>query len=136
MSDRRHARPRTVFRESLGLARYRGLMHLVGAMVGNSSSGLVEAPSVPLPVVNIGERQRGRERTRNVIDVAPEVEAITAAIAQALSPRFRESLAGLANPYGDGHAAARIVEALASMPDAGRLLRKVFLDAPRPAAAS
>jgi UDP-hydrolysing UDP-N-acetyl-D-glucosamine 2-epimerase len=130
------ARPRTVFRESLGTARYRGLMHLVGAMVGNSSSGLVEAPSAALPAVNIGERQRGRERARNVIDVAAGPDAIAAAISQALSPRFRESLAGLANPYGDGHAAARIVEALASMPDSGRLLRKAFADAARPSAAS
>ena len=130
------SRPRTVFRESLGTARYRGLMQLVGAMVGNSSSGLIEAPSVPLPAVNIGERQRGRERARNVIDVAPEPEAVAAAIAQALSPRFREPLAGLANPYGDGHAAARVVEVLASMPDTGRLLRKAFVDDPPRAAAS
>jgi UDP-hydrolysing UDP-N-acetyl-D-glucosamine 2-epimerase len=120
------SRPRTVFRESLGGPRYRGLMHLAGAMVGNSSSALIEAPSVALPAVNVGERQSGRERAGNVIDAPPQPDAIAAAIREALSPRFRERIAGMANPYGDGQASGRVIEALAALPDPGRLLRKRF----------
>ena len=63
-------RPKTTFIESLGSYRYRGLMRLVGAMVGNSSSGLIEAACVPLPVVNIGTRQQVN-RAANVLDVPP-----------------------------------------------------------------
>jgi UDP-hydrolysing UDP-N-acetyl-D-glucosamine 2-epimerase len=122
------ARPRTAFVESLGSDRYRGLMALVGAMVGNSSSGLSDAPCVPLPVVNVGGRQAGRDRARNVIDVDAEARAIGAAVARALAPEFRAGLAGLVSPYGDGHAAERIVAILASVPDRGRLVRKRFVE--------
>jgi UDP-hydrolysing UDP-N-acetyl-D-glucosamine 2-epimerase len=122
------SRPRTAYRESLGVQRYRGLMALVGAMVGNSSSGLVEAPSVPLPAVNVGERQRGRERGANVIDAPADAKVVAAAIRDALSSAFRDRMAGSANPYGDGHAAARIVEVLGTLPETGRLLRKAFHD--------
>jgi UDP-N-acetylglucosamine 2-epimerase len=105
-------------------------------MVGNSSSGLVEAPSAGLPAVNVGERQRGRERAANVVDAAPARDAIAAALRDALSPAFRDRLAGSANPYGDGRAAPRVVAALAALPEKGRLLRKRFEDGaapPRPA---
>ena len=74
-------------------------------MVGNSSSGLIEAPSFELPVVNIGDRQRGRLRAINVIDVGHGRAEIAAGIARALDPGFRRRLAGLPNPYGDGRAA-------------------------------
>ena len=98
-------------------------MRLVGAMVGNSSSGLIEAACAPLPVVNVGGRQSGRERAVNVLDVAPEREAIRRGIATALSAAFRDSLGRLTNPYGDGHACAGVVEAIATMPPRERLLR-------------
>jgi UDP-hydrolysing UDP-N-acetyl-D-glucosamine 2-epimerase len=122
------ARPSTTFVESLGSDRYRGLMALVGAMVGNSSSGLSEAPCVPLPVVNIGDRQAGRDRARNVIDVPAEARAIGDAITRALAPEFRAGLHGLVSPYGDGRSAARIIDVLATLPDRARLMRKVFRD--------
>ena len=114
--------------ESLGTEGYVSLLYEAAAMVGNSSSGLIEAPAVPLPVVNIGVRQAGRDRAANVIDVAPEADAIEAAIRRAVRPEFRASLEGLVNPYGDGHAAARIVTHLRTLPDRATLLRKRFVE--------
>ena len=119
-------RPQTAFVESLGSYRYRGLLRLAGAMVGNSSSGLNEAPCVPLPVVNIGRRQQGRDRAANVINVAPERTAIEQGIALALSDEFRRSLRGIVNPYGDGHAASRIVDLLYSLSRHEQLKNKKF----------
>jgi UDP-N-acetylglucosamine 2-epimerase len=98
------------------------------AMVGNSSSGLLEAPSFRLPVVNIGTRQEGRQRARNVIDCDYESREIERTIRLALSADFRKSLRGLKNPYGDGYAADRIVRRLESVPLNDRLLRKGFFE--------
>jgi UDP-N-acetylglucosamine 2-epimerase (non-hydrolysing)/GDP/UDP-N,N'-diacetylbacillosamine 2-epimerase (hydrolysing) len=97
-------------------------------MVGNSSSGLIEAPSFGLPVVNVGIRQQGRLRAANVIDVGYPREEIVAGIRRALTPGFRESLRGLVNPYGDGHAAPRIAQVLGSVELGPRLIRKRFVD--------
>lgn len=120
---------RVAYVENLGVDAYASLLHAAVAMVGNSSSGIIEAPSVPLPVVNIGCRQAGRARAANVIDVPGEAAAIIAAIATATSPAFRASLAGLVNPYGDGHAADRVLAHLQGLPSRSVLLRKVFRDA-------
>ncbi|GMV41773.1 MAG: UDP-N-acetyl glucosamine 2-epimerase [Myxococcales bacterium] len=119
---------RRCFVESLGSCRYASLMRHAAAMVGNSSSGLLEAPSFGLPAVNVGSRQEGRLRGRNVIDAAPTTDAIGAAIARALDPTFRAALAGAPNPYGDGHAAERIVAALTTVELGPTLLRKGFAD--------
>ena len=119
-------RPQTVFVESLGSYRYRGLLSLVGAVVGNSSSGLVEAASIPVPMVNIGNRQRGRERAANVLDTPTQRTAILRTITKARSPEFRHSLTRLKNPYGDGHASKRIVTILANLPPREILLNKHF----------
>ena len=97
-------------------------------MVGNSSSGIIEAPSLGLPVVNIGTRQDGRVRAANVIDVIFERGPIQEAISRAVSPEFRASLKGMMNPYGDGHAAERIVAKLKSVELGDKLLRKIFHD--------
>lgn len=93
---------------SLGQLRYLSLMKYVNAVVGNSSSGLIEAPSLQVPTVNVGDRQRGRVRAASVIDCAPTRKAIEEALGRALSEEFRSSLKGLENPYGDGHSARRI----------------------------
>lgn len=98
--------------ENLGTDTYFSLMKHVDAMVGNSSSGIVEAASFKLPVVNVGNRQRGRQRARNVIDVGNRSDQILAGIRQALTERFRAELQDLVNPYGDGRASERIVERL------------------------
>ena len=103
-------------------------MKCAAAMVGNSSSGLIEAPSFGLPVVNIGLRQQGRTRGVNVIDTPCESGAIASSIERATRPDFRRLLAGMENPYGDGHAAQRIIDRLAHCTIDGRLLTKKFHD--------
>ena len=84
--------PRRVVVSALGARAYWGLMKVADAMVGNSSSGLIEAPVVPLPVVNVGERQAGRPRSAGIIDVPSDLDSITSALRTALSPRFRAQL--------------------------------------------
>jgi UDP-N-acetylglucosamine 2-epimerase (non-hydrolysing)/GDP/UDP-N,N'-diacetylbacillosamine 2-epimerase (hydrolysing) len=104
--------------------RYWSLLRCVDLLVGNSSSGIMETPSLGLPTVNVGLRQQGRERARNVLDAPAEPEAIVAAVARAARPEFRRSLAGMANPYGDGRAAERIRDALVRVRLGERLLHK------------
>ncbi len=107
---------------------YTSLMARATAMIGNSSSGLVEAPTFKLPVVNIGIRQDGKIKARNVIDCTCDPSDIAAALQRATSQDFRASLAALANPYGDGMAGRRIAEILSTLPLDKRLLRKRFID--------
>jgi UDP-hydrolysing UDP-N-acetyl-D-glucosamine 2-epimerase len=121
------ARPGTRLAPSLGEDVYCSLLREADVMVGNSSSGLIEAASFGLPVVNVGSRQQGRERGPNVIDAAPERDAIAGALARALDPAFRRGLTGMRNPYGDGAAAPRIVRVLREV-DLRRLPRKRFVD--------
>jgi UDP-N-acetylglucosamine 2-epimerase (non-hydrolysing)/GDP/UDP-N,N'-diacetylbacillosamine 2-epimerase (hydrolysing) len=85
-------------------------------LIGNSSSGIMEAASFAVPVVNVGIRQRGRERARNVLDAEPTEVSIRETILIARSAPFRASLDGMENPYGDGHAAERITQILATVP--------------------
>jgi len=115
---------------NLGVDAYFGLLRHAAAVVGNSSSGIIEAASFGVPVVNVGHRQRGRLRAPNVIDVDCERTAIREAVREALAPAFRRRLAGLVNPYGDGRAAARIVEVLTRTPLDQRLIMKRFHDLP------
>jgi UDP-N-acetylglucosamine 2-epimerase (non-hydrolysing)/GDP/UDP-N,N'-diacetylbacillosamine 2-epimerase (hydrolysing) len=103
---------------------YWALLASSRALVGNSSSGIMETPALELPTVNIGRRQKGRERARNIIDVDPDASEIVTAVERALSPSFRASLAGMENPYGDGHAAERIADVLAEVPLGEALLVK------------
>jgi len=125
------SRPSPRVAPNLGTRAYFSMMKYAAAMVGNSSSGIIEAASFSLPVVNIGNRQQGRVRGANVIDCVPRREAIASAIRQAVSPAFRASLAGMSNPYGNGQAADRIVSVLASVPLDARLLRKRFHEVER-----
>ena len=115
---------------NLDAATYWSLLKQADVLAGNSSSGIMEAASFALPVVNVGIRQQGRERAGNVIDVPAETAAILAALERALSPKFRSSLAGMTNPYGDGTAARTIVNLLASVP-LDRLLVKQPQTLPR-----
>lgn len=98
--------------EALGERRYWGLMRLADAMLGNSSSALIEAPVLALPAVNVGERQKGRLRGANVVDAAPEASSVAEALRRALAPAFRSSLAGAPSPFGDGRSAERIRDIL------------------------
>jgi UDP-hydrolysing UDP-N-acetyl-D-glucosamine 2-epimerase len=120
--------PTASYYESLGADAYFRMMSSAAAMVGNSSSGILEAPSFRLPVVNIGTRQDGRLRAKNVIDCGYDAGGIVRAIRKALSPVFRESLRGMKNPYGDGRASERIVKRLETVPLDDRLLRKEFAE--------
>lgn len=113
---------------NLGTQAYFSMMKLAAAMVGNSSSGIIEAPSFPLPVVNIGTRQQGRLRAANVIDVGYECEQVLQGIRKACSPEFRESLRNLVNPHYAGGAATRIAERLKTVPLDERLIAKRFQD--------
>lgn len=108
---------------NLDAVAYWSLLGQVDAMVGNSSSGIMEAASFALPVVNVGIRQQGRERACNVIDTPAEAAAIVAATEKALSPEFRSLLRGMSNPYGDGTAARTIARVLASISLDGLLIK-------------
>jgi UDP-N-acetylglucosamine 2-epimerase (non-hydrolysing)/GDP/UDP-N,N'-diacetylbacillosamine 2-epimerase (hydrolysing) len=115
----------------LGHRRYLSCLEHFAVMVGNSSSGLTEAPSFRLPVVNIGDRQRGRERAANVIDVPCARAAILQGLMRAVSPRFRASLQGMRNPYDrshDGRASERIKNVLKHVSLSDDLLKKSFHD--------
>jgi UDP-N-acetylglucosamine 2-epimerase (non-hydrolysing)/GDP/UDP-N,N'-diacetylbacillosamine 2-epimerase (hydrolysing) len=101
---------------NLDAVTYWSLLREVAVLIGNSSSGIMEAASFAVPVVNVGFRQKGRERARNVLDAEPEASAILAQIAKARSRVFRDSLAGMTNPYGDGHSAETIVQVLTTTP--------------------
>lgn len=117
-------RDHVVFHASLGSRLYFSAFAHVDAVIGNSSSGLYEAPSFAVPTVNIGIRQKGRLRAASVIDCLPDVSAIRTAIEMA----FALDCSGAENPYGDGHAAQRIVAALRKVGDPSRLLQKHFQD--------
>jgi UDP-hydrolysing UDP-N-acetyl-D-glucosamine 2-epimerase len=118
--------PNSRYVTNLGTTAYISLMRCSAVMIGNSSSGIVEAASFELPVVNLGSRQRGRLCGKNVIHAEMRTDTIIRAIRLAVSPGFRESLRGLANPYGDGKAAPRIVEVLKTVPLDRNLLVKPF----------
>ena len=101
---------------NLGPITYWSLLAQTELFIGNSSSGIIETASFALPTINVGLRQRGREHGANVIDVEANAETIIAASERALAKPFRESLSGMANPYGDGLASARIARILAETP--------------------
>ena len=109
---------------NLAPVAYFSLLARAGVILGNSSSGIMEAASLELPAVNVGLRQAGRERAANVLDAPPERDAIVLALQRALDPGFRRSLAGLENPYGDGRSAERIVTVLAEVELGEPLLHK------------
>lgn len=110
---------------SLGQQRYLSLLREADAVIGNSSSGLIEAPALKRATVNVGERQKGRLKARSVIDCAENRADIVAAIRQATSPEFREALPGTPSLYGQGNAAEAIVARLGGVLPA---VQKRFFD--------
>ena len=106
---------------SLGSKNWTALLKRAGAIIGNSSSAIIEAPSFKLPGVNIGSRQSGRYKPKNVVDAAPFRSDIKEALARATSKNFRESLKKLKNPYGDGKSGRRIAEILLKVLSGERL---------------
>ena len=103
---------------------YLGFLKGASAIVGNSSSGLIEAPSFGVPCVNVGRRQANRVRGANVIDCAHDAAEIRSSIAMACSAEFRAKLRDMENPYGDGRSSSRILQVLEKTPRDSRLLTK------------
>jgi len=103
---------------------YLSLLSQIGALVGNSSSGIIESTSLEVPAVNVGIRQTGREHAANVIDVPAERRRIREVIGKALSEDFRQSIRGLESPYGDGGASKIITRVLVQAPLGPKLLFK------------
>ncbi len=126
IADFVRSHPNAVLHASLGSARYFSALKHADAVVGNSSSGLYEAPSFGTPSVNIGDRQKGRVRAASVIDVA----ARQADIYRGLQRAMEMDGTGIVNPYGDGHAAEKIVAALKAVGGLGTL-QKRFADFPK-----
>jgi UDP-hydrolysing UDP-N-acetyl-D-glucosamine 2-epimerase len=116
-------RNRTHIFVNLDAVTYWSLLGQVDVMIGNSSSGIMEAASFALPVVNVGMRQQGREHAANVLDAPADTAAILAALHRALDPAFRAELRGMTNPYGDGTAATAIAQILATTPLDGLLVK-------------
>lgn len=115
---------------SLGQKRYFSLVSVVDAVVGNSSSGLIEVPLLGKPTVNVGPRQEGRLAPPSVISCAADAPSIKAALTLALSPTFAAQVALVSSPYGTAGASKRMKDILATL-DLGSLLVKEFHDLPR-----
>jgi UDP-hydrolysing UDP-N-acetyl-D-glucosamine 2-epimerase len=114
------------FFTNLPAVEYWSLLRYAALFLGNSSSGIMETASFALPTVNIGMRQQGRERARNVLDTPPVATSILDAVHTAESSDFRASLEGMTNPYGDGCASERIVHTLTTLPSRDELLLKLL----------
>lgn len=117
--------------KSLGLVRYLSAVKNAAAVVGNSSSGIIEVPSFGVPTLNIGERQNGRPMSDSIIQCREDKEDIIAAMKQALSPSFMEQAKNCHNVYGDGSAARRIADTLATTSLDGLLVKR-FTDIANP----
>ncbi|MBF0238886.1 MAG: UDP-N-acetylglucosamine 2-epimerase (hydrolyzing) [SAR324 cluster bacterium] len=114
---------------SLGQLRYLSALQFMDAVIGNSSSGLCEAPSFRIGTINIGDRQKGRIKAESVIDCVPQKFQILKAMEQLFSPKFQTKLKSVHNPYGEGGASTQIKTILKSFPLVG-ILKKSFHDLP------
>ena len=112
---------------SLGQLRYLSALQYVDAVVGNSSSGLAEAPSFRIGTINIGDRQKGRIKASSVIDCEPNKDSILKSFEKLYSKEFQETLKTTINPYGNGCASKKIVEILKNV-DLKNILKKSFYD--------
>lgn len=124
---RRKNANRVYLAQSLGQLRYLSLMKLCEAVIGNSSSGLIEAPSFNVPTVNIGIRQEGRIAGDSVIQCEETLPSIKGALERALSSNFKEACGSSTNPYGNGGTVERILDVIVNIPLQG-ILKKTFYD--------
>lgn len=116
---------------SLGMRRYLSALKYALCVLGNSSSGLIEAPSFGIPTINIGDRQRGRLQAESVINCRPEKADILRALDRACSPDFRALAAKAVNPYGDGNTSQKICAIIKNTLLSGGIdLKKRFYDIP------
>ncbi len=100
---------------SMGRLYYLSAMKYVDAVLGNSSSGIIETPSFKIPTVNVGDRQKGRVKAESIIDCKPTVKSIRNALKLALSPGFRMKIQKIKNPYEQKNTASIIVDILEKM---------------------
>ncbi len=114
---------------NLGQLKYLSLMKYADGVIGNSSSGIIEAPSFKLGTINIGNRQKGRIRCKSIIDVSPDRKEIIAAIKTILSDEFIQGIKNLTSPYGDGNASRRIKRIIDNA-DLEKIKNKKFYDLP------
>lgn len=110
---------------SLGQKRYLSVLKEVDMVIGNSSSGLIEAPSFCTPTINIGDRQRGRIKAKSVVDCEPEANSIRNAINNVMSDEFQSVLKDVINPYGTANSSEAIIPILKSV-DLNDILKKEF----------
>jgi len=114
---------------SLGTVKYLSALKYCSMVIGNSSSGLIEAPSFGIPTINIGDRQKGRMQADSVINCEPVTDEIDKAIQLASSKEFREKARKTKNPYGDGNTSVKIVSViLKSLLNDKIDLKKKFFD--------
>ena len=117
------------FVNNFGSRDYLSILKYASVLVGNSSSGIIEAPSFKLPAVNIGNREAGRLRAKNVIDVSCNSRSIIKGINKAVSINFKKKLKNLKNPYGDGKASERIINYIKKIDlRKSSIINKKFLD--------
>lgn len=114
IDDYASSRENVVAFASLGMLRYLSALKYSSVVIGNSSSGLLEAPSFGIPTINIGDRQKGRQQSSSVINCITEAKSIEKAITRALSKEFREIALITINPYGDGNTSDKIIKILKS----------------------
>lgn len=112
---------------SLGQLRYLSALQFMDIVVGNSSSGLTEAPSFRIPTVNVGDRQKGRIKAKSVIDCSPETVDISKALEKAMSSEFQKTVKQTENPYGSGGASKKIMDII-KRTDLTDILKKSFHD--------
>lgn len=113
---------------SMGQLRYLSAMKYASAVIGNSSSGIIEAPSFKVPTVNIGDRQKGRIQAESTINCEPTVESIKTAIQKALSEDFNKENEETENPYGNGDVSKKVIQEIARTFENQLSLKKTFYD--------
>ncbi len=114
---------------SLGILRYLSALKYCSMVIGNSSSGIIEAPSFGVPTINIGDRQKGRIQSDSIINCKADIDSINKAIKLALSEEFIKRAKKTVNPYGDGHASDRIVNVIREYVLGNKInLKKKFYD--------
>ena len=125
---RQHPEKSVVF-TSLGYLRYLSALQYVDAVVGNSSSGIIEAPSFGIPTVNVGDRQKGRLRADSVMDCTTDLDSLRAALQKALSPDFRQQARHTVNPYQQPDSVQQILAVIRDYP-LENCIQKHFYDLP------
>lgn len=114
---------------SLGVKRYLSALRYAAMMIGNSSSGIIEGPASKIPVINIGDRQKGRIMAENVICCEPEKDAVARAMKKALTPQFQKLAKEVVNPYGGGNTSSKIMEILRDQLAGNKIrIKKQFFD--------